>query len=258
MTTPTSRVDLPATTQRLLVLGDPHGALAAVQAVVAAELRPDTTPLCVGDVVGKSTAARCSRLAEWMAAQDILTVQGNHEAWVSPTGALSVFEGEDPHLTPQAAAWARGLPAQLELFWPGRLGQPHTDPQAPPRRVAAVTHTLREPRWRDVTPNNARALVDHLGGPDLVLVGHTHRARVLQVPRRGPVTQHELDAATQDHLEVPLDPTHLHVVDAGSLAYPKGADGHPLPDTGTYAVVDLAAARIHLRRHPPKTRNPPP
>lgn len=238
------RVDLEASVETLVVLGDPHGDLEATERVLEREAGPGVRFLCVGDLVGRRDGPSCSRLAALLEDRGVLTVQGNHEAWVGPGGALLVVEPPeaDPHLDARARAWVRGLPASLELFHAG-WG----------RRVAAMVHTLREPGWPDVEARNARRLCDSLGGPDLVLVGHTHRPRFLHVPPRGDVRVQAFDFPASEVLEVPLPGSGHLVIDAGSLGYPDPREirGEDWPRErraahATWARVDLVARRASL------------
>jgi predicted phosphodiesterase len=239
-------LNLAESVRKLVVLGDPHGALEAVEKILDREAGGDVCFLCVGDVVGRRDGPTCSRLVAFLRDRGVHTVRGNHEEWVSPEGCLELVDSpeDDPRLSPEALQWVRALPAGLEIFHPG-LG----------RRVATVVHSLRDPRWREVDEENARQLAESLGGPDLIFTGHTHRPRFLPVPRRGDVRGICFDFVAKTSCRGEIPEAGSLVVDAGSVGLPDPSDFTPEFWTqearshyGTYAWVDLVERRVELRR----------
>lgn len=240
------RLDLDPGATRLVVLGDPHGDIAGAEAIFAREDGPEVAWLCVGDAVGKADGPTSSEMVAWLRARGVATVRGNHEQWVHPDGALAVLSDRhaNPYLSPEAIDWCRALPDVLEIF-----GGPDG------KRVAAMVHSHREPRWRDVEVPDARRLVDSLGGPRVLLIGHSHRPRILELPRgAAKATLHPLDFRTEEERALPFPADGTLVVDAGSVAEPKLEDvtREHVPRAeraafATYAVIDLVAGRAAVR-----------
>ena len=84
----TDEVALPPTITRIVAIGDPHGDLAGLAAVLAREERDDTLLVSVGDNVGYGDSVVSSELCRRLAAKKVLSVHGNHEAWLEPDGRL--------------------------------------------------------------------------------------------------------------------------------------------------------------------------
>jgi predicted phosphodiesterase len=236
-----ARVELDATVTRLVALGDPHGDLAGVEAILAAEDGPGVAWLCVGDVVGRADGPSCSRLALWLRDRGVHTVEGNHDAWSTPRGEVAIpgDASGDMALDPEAVAWLAELPAEMEVFHPAHGG-----------RVAAMVHAYRDPRYRDVDAHNARELVDQLGGPRVVLVGHTHYPRILRLGRRADRAEVEsLDFLHFQEISAEIPERDTLILDAGSVADPRYGDvsGAERRAYASYAVVDLAAGTASVR-----------
>jgi predicted phosphodiesterase len=239
-----AHLSLAPTVTRLVALGDPHGDLAGVEAVFAAEDGPGVAWFCVGDVVGSADGPTSSRLVVWMRDRGVHTVEGNHEDWALPTGHLAVLDDRhaDPELTPQARNWIAGLPREMEISHPGHPGL----------RVA-MAHAHRDPRWRNVEAFDVKRLVDHMGGPRVLLVGHTHRARILRLPEHSArATSQVLDFRTTPEITAPIPLDGTLTLDAGSIAAPWLGNRVYVPRAerrayGTYAVLDLATGTAHVR-----------
>lgn len=232
---PCACLDLDPTVTRLVVLGDPHGDLAGVEAVLAAEDGPGVAWLCVGDVIGRADGATCSRMTRLLRDRGVATVEGNHEAWSLPTGQVAIPPRGPADLTldADALAWMAALPEELEVFHPGHGG-----------RVAAMVHAHRDPGYRDVDAANARRLVDRLGGPRVLIVGHSHQPRVLRLAPGARLPEIEgLDFRIRAEVTAPIPEEGTLILDAGSVADPRFG---PVPARerqayASYAVVDLAA-----------------
>lgn len=240
-----TRIQLEAEVRTLVVLGDPHGDLAGVEQILAREDAPGVAWFCVGDVVGRADGPTCSRLALRLRDRGVHTVRGNHEEWISEAGRMELVDPPeaDPMLSFDAADWLRELPSALEVFHAGRG-----------RRIAAVVHSLRDPRWREVEATNAGDLADSLGGPDLVFVGHSHRPRFLLVARRSDLEVRHFDYLQEESISAQIPDRGTLVVDTGSVACPDPSGTHPGTWTreqrrrsGTYAWVDLERNLVELR-----------
>ncbi len=247
-------LELPDPITRLVVLGDPHGDLAALDSVLARETSPATAFVSVGDNVGYADGPTSSELCRRLQEHGIPSVYGNHEAWLDADGRLALVVDRDAprQLTPEARAWCRALPLRLRV----RFGQ------APDLRVVVV-HTLiddRGPEWTFITNENA-GLVPELEHVDLVLAGHTHGPAIHVLAAGLPARTLRLALDAGASLRVPLEPGRRYVVDAGSLARPGH---HPAPgrfDLATYAVVELQPLAVSLHAiaktagapHPPRS-----
>lgn len=228
--------------RRLVILGDPHGAVAAVRAVLARERTgPETMALCVGDAVGHSDGPDSSALCELLEHERIVSVQGNHEEWSVRAGEIAIAHrrGDDRRLSARALAWAAALPQRVDLV--RSAGEPP---------VATMVHSIREPFWEDVEVNNLRHLLRHVSPVPLVIIGHSHCARLLHQPPDGRPVQSAFDWIGTEELGLPIPAAGFSVVDAGSIGSPRfgGRSGAKLPGFGTYAVVDLDARQVQLRR----------
>ncbi|MBI3448152.1 MAG: metallophosphoesterase family protein [Acidobacteria bacterium] len=232
---------------RLVVLGDPHGALEATRAVLEKEMDGRTLAGCVGDVVGYADGPSSSALAEFLRDQQVPTVEGNHEAWVGPDGSLSIVEGRvsSRQLTPATLEWIRSLPSTIEF---GRAAQ-----TAP---LAVMVHSIREPRWDWIDASNAGGLVDRLGRPRVVVSGHSHRPRFIVVTAGGGSRVEPFDFEADAEISIDLPAVGSVLVDSGSLgraerdpAIPGGRRTTGRARYGTYAIVDFERQVAILRRH---------
>lgn len=231
--------------RRLVVLGDPHGALDAVRAVVDAEGGEEVQLACVGDVVGYADGPQSSALAAYLEAAGVPTVEGNHEDWVGPGGTLTILERRDVdrQLTPEALAWARALPARIDFLGAGGA------------LAATMVHSIREPSWDWIDAANAARLVEGLGSPPLVLTGHSHRPKLVHVDPGGTARVTPFDFLADAQLAFGLPEVGTLIVDAGSTGRAElepslrgrhGGSGRGR--WGTYAVLDLDGGQGWLRR----------
>lgn len=235
---------------RVVALGDPHGDLAGLEGVLRRErATPGALLLSVGDNVGYADGAASSELCARLEREGILSVHGNHEAWMEPDGRLAiVVDRKRPRLlSPEALRWSGALPMRIRLAC-----------AAAPDLPISVVHSILitgEPRREDdagilheyANTETAPLLVEQEGEARVVLCGHTHGPAIHAVDPRGRVETRRLELEPDAELSLALDGDRRYVVDAGSLARPGH---HPEPgrfELGTYAVVDLVARRAHLR-----------
>ena len=203
---------------RIAVISDVHGNVAALEAVVediatqAVDVAVDLGDLLSGALQPRETADRLMALG-WP------TVRGNHERQVLTTppqlmGASDRLAHET--ITDQHRAWLASLPLTLEVA-DGVLafhGTPTDD-------LTYLLETVEEGRARPATEAEVFARLGQAASRPLLLCGHTHLQRVVQLP------------------------TGAVVVNPGSVGYPAYADDAPYPhvmEAGTpharYAIVD--------------------
>lgn len=234
----TDVLELPAEVWRIVVLGDPHGDLIALEQVLRQESRPDTLVLSAGDNVGYSDGAVSSYLCQVLEERKIRSVRGNHEAWSEDGTLFHSPPGLPRQLSEVAQRWINALPTRIRIRAAAR-----------PELSISLTHCL--PNWAYVNAKEARRFLD-LEEADLVLCGHTHRPAVYSVgPRARKATSKRFDPRSKTPLRVELKPKTRVVCDAGSLARPsrprRGAQpGGMCLEYGTYAVVDLRAGAVEL------------
>ncbi len=242
----TQRIDLEPRHSRLVVLGDPHGALKTVQRVLSLDRDDRTLATCVGDVVGYADGVASSSLAEYLHAERIPTVEGNHEDWVRDDGTLAIVQNRDAgrRLTSETLDWMRTLPAHIEFR---RAGTEDL--------LALMVHSIRRPDWDWLGSTNAAAFVQRLGNPNLVLSGHSHRPKFIVVtPGYGTfIEPFDFEANDEIGMDIPEEGSVL--VDAGSLGRAELEPSLKTPGVrsgpsryGTYAVVDFEQRRVVLRR----------
>lgn len=242
---------LPPDVTRLVVLGDPHGDLAGLEAVLAVESRPGTAFVSVGDNVGYADGPASSRFVARLAGLGVRSVFGNHEEWAEDSGKLFLVEprGASRQLTPEAVAWCEALPARLDVVFasaPGwRVRVAHTD-------LGLGEHL----DWPFLNAANVRDFPRDEDA-DLVLFGHSHGAAVYRIAPSGEVVSTRLRLDGPQREAVRLDFGAAFAIDAGSLGRPGY---HPHPgrlDLGTYAVVDAVRRTVELvavSKHPPAGR----
>jgi predicted phosphodiesterase len=160
---------------RTLILSDIHGNLAALEAVAT---DPHDDVICLGDVVGYGPEP--GACVAWVREHAAVAVQGNHDR--------SAFDGSQPQcrrsFTELAEAVRDATRSQMGATEREYLGS------LPPWRLFScdrvryllVHATPRNPLYRYL-PSDAAAWRQELAGveADIVLVGHTHLPRVLEV-----------------------------------------------------------------------------
>jgi predicted phosphodiesterase len=232
----TDALRLPRAVTRLVALGDPHGSLGALEAVLAREERPDTAFVSVGDNVGYQGGRASSDLVRALEARAIASVFGNHESWLRPDGTLFLTHGgpDDRKLDARALAWCEALPFRLAV-----------EAEAAPALAIAVVHTLCETddAWDYVTPATVERLVA-AEEVDVILSGHSHRPAIHVIaPGRAP-ERLALDPSSDAPVVAKLRAGVRYVADAGSLSRPELSSSEKFLDRGTYAVLDLAAGTL--------------
>ena len=201
---------------RIAVLSDIHGNLAALQAV-AADLRGRGVDTVVN--LGDSLSGPLLPLetARYLMDQDWVHLAGNHERQLLQLGPGSSFSDQYAHSTlgPRELAWIGSLPHTLYLSEQILLchGAPGVD-------HLALLHTAERPA-------TASEIEQRLGEchAELVLCGHTHRARSVRTARGG------------------------WVVNPGSVGLQAFQDDHPYPHAvecgspdARYAIVERGPA----------------
>jgi len=214
------------------VLGDIHGNVEALQAVLAAlDARGVRRLLCVGDVVGyNADPDACIALLQ---ARDAQVIAGNHD--LIGTGRLGFercsnkarysLQRTRRRLAVDSVAWLTALPARLLLE----------------NRIALVHGGVRDVQLYMTTPQhirrNAALLREDFPTARVCFFGHSHEQRLYGV-------------AGEEVRELPtngvyhLSPDHLYFINAGSVdAQRKRA--HPLAE---FAVFDSAAWTVDFHR----------
>ena len=182
------------------VLGDIHGNLEALQAVLEAfDARGVDRILCVGDVVGYN--ADPDECAELLRARQALAIAGNHD--LIATGRLGFERCSNKaryslgrtrkKLAPGTAAWLRALPAS-------RLVEDS---------IALVHGGVRDVQLYMTTPHHIRANAELLRvdfpGARVCFFGHSHAQKLY-------------DAAGEDlPLGAPLEQGRVYFINAGSV-----------------------------------------
>jgi predicted phosphodiesterase len=226
-------LSLPSSVKRVVILGDPHGDLVALELLLERELRADTAFVSVGDNVGYADGRTSSYFCQLLVEHKIHSVVGNHEDGCLEDGRLQLSPPGLPRdLTPEALEFCRGLPHRLRI-----------ESEALGDLTVGVVHTL--PDWAYVKADNAERLAQ-IEGTALTFCGHTHRPALYTLKATGGVGVRRFDPRGSAPLSATLDPEARLVVDAGSLAKPARPRGSPCPEHGTYAVLDLEALTVRL------------
>jgi predicted phosphodiesterase len=165
---------------RLAVLADIHGNADALIAVMA-DLNTQSPDLTVnlGDCL--SGPLEPARTADLLMAQNWPTVRGNHDRWlVTPPTPVGAWEADAlPTLTPAHMHWLASLPPTRSIA--GAL-LCHATPQDD------LTYWLHHVSDGTVIPSPRAQIAERATGitESLILCGHTHLARAVQLPH-GPL-----------------------------------------------------------------------
>jgi diadenosine tetraphosphatase ApaH/serine/threonine PP2A family protein phosphatase len=211
------------------ILGDIHGNLSALQAVLARleQERVDRL-ISVGDVVGYGAAPReCIALLRDLNAT---VVMGNHDAACIERLDMLYF---NPYA--QAAVyWTREVLERSDRDWLSAL------PMVEHFEHGSVAHgTLFEPEHFDYiqSPRDADPSLDVM--PKTVcFVGHTHVPVTLLRLREDPTR-----TAYTVETEIDLEEAHRALVNVGSIGQPRDEDAR-----AAYAVFDSDLARVWIKR----------
>ncbi|MCI0339981.1 MAG: metallophosphatase family protein [Planctomycetales bacterium] len=224
--------------RRLVALGDPHGAADRVRAVLDRERDGATLVVSVGDVIGYANGDRSSALVGLLADEKVPSVRGNHEDWMRPDGTMFLVSEPGPRrLAPEALATVRGWPLDLRILLEG----------TPPAAIR-VTHSLHDPDWAWVVPENAGQLLEAVAPETVTVIGHSHRPAIFRARGRGPVERIPFIFPEAEELTVPIEPGARYILDCGSLARAELDGARRDFSWGTYGVVDLGAGAARLRR----------
>jgi len=211
------------------ILGDIHGNLSALEAVLSRLSREDIDQLIsVGDIVGYGAAPReCLQLVREAGA---VVVMGNHDAASIDRLDMSYF---NPYAR-EAVLWTQTILAHEDREWIGAL------PLVQHLEHCSVAHgTLFRPELFDYiqTPSEADPSLDVMPLP-VCFVGHTHVPVTLMRTRDDP----ERTAYTTD-TEVDIEEAHRALVNVGSIGQPRDEDSR-----AAYAIYDTEANKVWILR----------
>lgn len=211
------------------ILGDIHGNLSALRAVLAAlEAEHVDRFLSVGDVVGYGAAPRdCIALLREI---DAVVVKGNHDAACVGEIDIAYFNNyaraavrwTQSALTPTDRKWLTALPLVANL------------------EHASVAHgTYHRPELFDYVQSTTDAdpSLDAMQLP-VCFVGHTHYPVTLLRLRDDP----HRTAYTED-TELDLSESHRALINVGSVGQPRDEDPR-----AAYAVFDSERERVWIKR----------
>lgn len=211
------------------ILGDIHGNLSALRAVLAAlEKEKVDRHVSVGDVVGYGAAPReCIAILREIGAS---VVKGNHDA--ACVGELDVMYFNN--YARAAVRWTQGILTKKDSDWLADL------PLIANMEHASVAHgTYYRPELFDYVQSTTDAdpSLDALQLP-VCFVGHTHYPVTLLRLRDDPVRT----AYTED-TEVDLSESHRALINVGSVGQPRDEDPR-----AAYALYDTERERVWIRR----------
>ena len=215
------------------VLGDIHGNLEALRAVLAAlDARGARELLCVGDVVGyNADPDECVAL---LRGRSVKVIAGNHDLIAThrlgfarcSNPARYALERTRRRLLPDTASWLLSLPETLLVE--GRIALVHGG-------VRDVQLYLKTPQ---LVARNAELLRLDFPSARICFFGHSHAQKV-----------YEVDAGAVRELDFPaglLAKDRLHFVNAGSV----DAQRKPQDRLAECAIFDTGAWSIEFLRVP--------
>lgn len=232
---PTEVLALPEEVERLVVLGDPHGDLIALDLVLGREEGEGTVIVSAGDNIGYVDGVFSSQLCAVLQARGIRSVYGNHEDWSREGTLFMGAPGRPRELTAEALAWCQALPYRIRV-----------EAAACPDLPISIVHTL--PGWSYIGPKRAARLLD-LERTTITVCGHSHRPAIYALGGQARQARvRRLDPRSAMPIAMPVKKGDRYVVDAGSLARPAPPrGGSPCFERGTYAVIHLSERRVELR-----------
>jgi diadenosine tetraphosphatase ApaH/serine/threonine PP2A family protein phosphatase len=215
---------------RYCVLGDVHGNLEALEAVLAdAEKQGAECYLCAGDIVGYGAnpgecVARVRELTPHI-------VAGNHDCAVVGRADVEYFNlyareavlWTAAHLSDEAKGFLTGLPLTLEV-----------------NGFTLVHATVHEPELFGYIESAvaARLSFDALD-TELAFVGHSHVPVTFFYEERGEEIWYSQDA------EIPLGDFTKTIINVGSVGQPRDDNPH-----AAYALYDTGQDAVAIRRVP--------
>lgn len=237
----TQTISLPTEITKLVVLGDPHGGVKALQTVLEKEGGPNTSFVSVGDNIGYASAMDCSHLIDLLKTNNIPSVWGNHEEWSDDSGRMFLIS--DPSqsriLSKEAVEWCQNLPLQINF-----------DLKAAPDLSIKLKHSIYDrdsKKWDWITPENVEIFAKI--NCDIIFTGHSHAARLYSLNRLNAhwnlSSFYELDVMADDSITMNIQKGLKYVVDSGSINRPEG--GAPPFDRGSYAVLDLLKRTVQIK-----------
>lgn len=211
------------------ILGDIHGNLSALRAVLAAlESERVDRFISVGDVVGYGAAPReCITLLREI---DAVVVKGNHDAACVGEIDVAFFN----NYARAAVRWTQGILTQSDNKWLAAL------PLVANLEHASVAHgTYHRPELFDYVQSTTDAdpSLDAMQLP-VCFVGHTHYPVTLLRLR-----DDLLRTAYTEDTEIDLSESHRALINVGSVGQPRDEDPR-----AAYAVFDSDRDRVWIKR----------
>lgn len=215
------------------VLGDIHGNLEALRAVLAAlDARGVRALLCVGDVVGYN--ADPDECAALLRARGARVIAGNHELIATrrlgfercSNQARYALERTRTVLTRETTDWIGGLPSRS--LAEGSIALVH----------GGVRDVQLYMKTTQLVARNAELLRLDFPGARICFFGHSHAQKLYEVDG-GAVRELELSAGR-------LDPGKLHFVNAGSVDAQRKRDYR----LAEFALFDSRAWTMEFLRVP--------
>jgi predicted phosphodiesterase len=215
---------------RLGIFSDTHANYEALSAVLEAYRRERIDAYyCLGDTVGYGGSPNeCADLVRKTAKKTIL---GNHDAAVAGRMDYSYYyeaarQALDAHaavLTPENAAWLRGLPYQEKLT------ELDVDLcHGSPVRLEEFDYIFAPEQARECLP-----MWNELG--HITLIGHSHLCKVFALTQ---TTVEELPP-----IDFGLEQGKKYIVSVGSVGQPRDYDNR-----ASYTVYDSEAKRFEFKR----------
>jgi len=229
----TDYIRLPQNIKRLILLGDPHGDLESLKLVYNLENNSETAFFSMGDNIGYFDGEKSSQLVAFLMEKGILSVFGNHEEWLRPTGEL--FLPRNTSLTFPAFDWCKNLPLRIRI-----------DSPLAPQLSFTIQHSFyNEGNWDWLSDDNLVDFFKEVPG-NIILTGHSHQPKIHLLSSIGKLTNlaHTLtleDIANQSGLKIKADVKY--VLDSGSLSRAS----HVPRNHGSYGVVDLQQQILNLK-----------
>lgn len=212
---------------RCAILGDIHGNLQALEAVLADAREYGCTEFhCLGDVVGyNANPGECLEIVKSLPGACVL---GNHDHAAAGEYSLEGFSSS----ASVSIEWTRGLLSADQKAWLGSLRL-----QRQIRKTTLVHATLDSPEsWGYVRGVSEAELSLACQRTPLCFIGHTH------VPRSfGQGVGEMLLFENADGVELPRSPKLL--INAGSVGQPRDGDRR-----AAYMIHDEESGGLWLRR----------